>query len=899
MVQRNQQPANLDASRLGTVSIQQDNRPMQSVARPTDVTVNPLSERLISLANRLSDKVVDNYTESAYLRGANAAASGQSADELESSWLSRPFTTAGFADEDKRLQMSKVTADISSNMAELRKKTPAEFLQYLNDKTQGLFTDTSNMSNRGKQALLENQVTFNRTLIRTQAVENAKYNIEQKAQVYTTQGNTLATMMAQAKSTGDAQAYAESGAALTTWTKSILTDDKLPMSVRYGHVKALGQLLASQDLTAPVKGLIDSGLLKDMPSEDLAALQGSLRESEGRTQLQDHIGWYSQDAAMRTQQDTTGDVMPDQFAAHLNSGIASGAIKSVSEYESRLLEYQKGMQKTLKNGQISAAFSNGDSTTLLKYNVGPDEAANLTAQNMVKQGATSSQVATSMIQIGAAHGNPAAFKKAGSLMNPALSNFGTPGSEINPDDAAQIRTVTDTLNSAAAAGDKGVVMKFMETMSPDNQAKWAYITQQVQNGKSIAQASQAYQALESQNAGMTPQEKATDNAVRAETRSKVLANIQSQGYFSRTATGIMSIFSKDAQNEWNRRIASGDQQTSLELNSVRSAMGQEVLNIQRTQPWLSAEELETQAGARLSSRIMRVGGTWNSPGALLVAPQNQTPQSALGLPSNVDTGRLGDALNALATANAPEGYNASYSITQDPTTHQNVVAVEYVGKDGVLAPGTETQYLTSSAVQTQLDEDDRAAATANGAIYGSGTTIIDPQSNIGIRVNGVNTGRVDETQMLAARVATAHFEGIRNQTYRDTKGYETNGVGISSLSPYYSGRGSISGQWTPQDIQETFQKHSDYVAQQMFKTEANTGWSRDNPNQFQFMFQMGYQGGVNWTSGKPAYRELASSMRTGDLKGALSALRNTPAYQAAGNERKQFYEAALTQGMNE
>ena len=75
----------------------------------------------------------------------------------------------------------------------------------------------------------QNQLTFSNTLIRTQAAQHGKYLIEQRASMYNAQGNTLVTLAAQAKATGDGGAYANATAATMAWAKSILADEKLPL----------------------------------------------------------------------------------------------------------------------------------------------------------------------------------------------------------------------------------------------------------------------------------------------------------------------------------------------------------------------------------------------------------------------------------------------------------------------------------------------------------------------------------------------------------------------------------------------------------------------------------------------------------------------------------------------
>ncbi|MES9137015.1 hypothetical protein ABER38_12095, partial [Cutibacterium acnes] len=168
-------------------------------------------------------------------------------------------------------------------------------------------------------------------------------------------------------------------------------------------------------------------------------------------------------------------------------------------------------------------------------------------------------------------------------------------------------------------------------------------------------------------------------------------------------------------------------------------------------------------------------------------------------------------------------------------------------------------------------------------VYGDGKLFIDPTSNVGIRVNGVNTGGIDENQMLLARGKLIEFEGIRNQRYRDSQGVSTNGVGISDRSPFYADATASSGQggtvWGARAIHDSFVGHTNMVARQMPGQAVALGWDKANQAQFQFMMQMGYQAGSDWYRNSGAYGKLADAIRIGDDASALAALRSTPAYK--------------------
>ncbi|MES7885014.1 hypothetical protein U6Q47_12160, partial [Cutibacterium acnes] len=148
----------------------------------------------------------------------------------------------------------------------------------------------------------------------------------------------------------------------------------------------------------------------------------------------------------------------------------------------------------------------------------------------------------------------------------------------------------------------------------------------------------------------------------------------------------------------------------------------------------------------------------------------------LGLPADAAPDRIGRAISQLEQSKAPEGYQSQYSFQPDGSLN-----VTYFNKEGDVAPNTYS--ISPQAVRQRMDENDRAAATAGNEVYGDGKLFIDPTSNVGIRVNGVNTGGIDENQMLLARGKLIEFEGIRNQRYRDSQGVSTNGVGISDRSP--------------------------------------------------------------------------------------------------------------------
>lgn len=887
-VQRDAQPARLDPAAMTNVNIQPAGGPMSSASRPVGQTgPTDMGMRLLSLADQIADRAVQYSAESEYLKGANAAAAGQAQESLDSDPLTKPFQTGGFQDQAKRMQMAKAASDIATKMTEYRTKTPEEFGKVLNEQTQGIFNSTDGMTLNGRRSLMEQQLTFNNTLIKTQAAEHGKYLVEQRAQMYNTQGFTLASMVAQAKATGDEASYAAGAAQTLVWAKSIMTDDKLPLKVRQEQIVSMMGYMLSQDLRAPVETLLKTGIVDGIGMDDLAKLQTQVRESRSRTQLQDNQQLLDTFAMQQAQQDTAGNVSIDDWNKTLD-GLARNNLMSADKYVAENVQFLKNYAKNMKAAQVGNMYASGDQTGMLKLGATEEDGATAYIKSMTKQGADANTIAFGLLDIGAAHGYPSAYKQSAKILEPALSNFGTTD-EMSPDAETLVTTMLNKVDAAQTKGDKLAFSKLLGGLSPENQEKMVFLREQIKSGKTPNQAAQAYTKQQQDYAGLTPNQRSTILAQRQSDVNAVVQELDSQGRLSRIWSGLAGVFSDTSAGLYQARVASGDLTANTELSAVKAAYQEELQAVVLKNPQISKDGMAALASAQLAQRVARVGETTLSPGSVLVAPRGRTVQSMFGLDPNVTADRVGHAIGQLEQAKAPEGYEPVYQFAPNGT-----LSVSYMNKNGDVAP--HTVEIGADVVRKQIQDDDLAAATANNDVYGTGKLFVDKQTNLGLRVSGTNTAGVDEGQMLLARARLIEFEGVRDTPYRDGNG-NTNGVGIHYNSPFYE-PGNIGGQWTGAQIQRSFVKHSDMTAKRSVVTAQQLGWSTDNPNQFQFLMQIGYQAGVGWAQAKN-YKGLADAIRTGDASGALAALHSTPAYQQAGKSRQQYYDMTLTKGMQE
>lgn len=894
---RDQRGANLNAAQQGVPNVQQAQTPFSLAGRDTRIDTFPTEsiQRIMNMASNIAGQVTERAVEEEYLKGANAAASGQAVEDLDSNWLTAEFHKAGYNDQYKRMQMAQAASDISANMTEYAKMSPQDFLKVVDQKTQSIFNNTDGMTMNGRKALLENQLTFSNTLIRTQAAQHGKYLIEQRASMYNAQGNTLVTLAAQAKATGDGGAYANATAATMAWAKSILADEKLPLETRRTQVVSMMSNMLSQDLRTPVETAVNSGLFNDLPADDLAKLQGQIRESKNRTEVQDNMGLLEQYGQLNARQAVFGDVDPKTYTGILQQ-LADNKLISASGYSAAIEGYYKDYAKQAKANQLGQAYATGNQTYMLQQGASEQDGADAFIKARMKQpGATASSVAFDLLQVGAQTGFPSAYKSAAKLIEPALSNFGTV-EEMNPDAAATVTGLIDRVTVAENQGDKTAWTKLLSGLSEENQEKMVYMREQIKAGRTINQAGQGYIKQQQDYAGLTPAQKSQILTQRQSDVNSVVGSLEAQGFFSRTWQGLAGLFSDTQRNLFQARVASGDITAAQEMSEVSAAYREELQAVVLKNPNITKDGMEALASAKLANRVLRVGESTFSPGSVLIAPRNQTVQSMLGLPADVAPDRIGRAIASLDQSKAPEGFETSYSFMPDGSLN-----VQYFNKTGDVSPNSYR--ITPQAIQERIREDDRAAATANNEVYGDGKLFVDKNSNIGIRVNGVNTAGVEESYMLQARGKLIEFEGIRNQTYRDSTGVQTNGVGISNRSPYFA-EGQASGmkggtEWSPRTIHDTFVNHTNMVARQMPGQAAALGWSRDKDAQFQFMMQMGYQAGSDWYRSGGAYGKLADAIRVGDREQALQALSNTPAFKLSQDERKQYYIQTLLAGMQE
>jgi hypothetical protein len=440
---------------------------------------------------------------------------------------------------------------------------------------------------------------------------------------------------------------------------------------------------------------------------------------------------------------------------------------------------------------------------------------------------------------------------------------------------------------------------FMSGFPEDTRAKLMYMHEQMKQGMTPQAAAKASMAMQLQEAGMSPQQKAAVAESTAKEDLKTVNEITPMSMLSEWGKKFHSMFptqgGKEAANElaalpkgtlWgDNPRASEEAAAQYRLEIMKGAE-----RIRQSAPHLTSESAIRLAKADIAGRTIMTEN-----GGPLILPYGTDAAKKFGLDQsqgNVSNERIGLALDSMYK---PEkGNNARFKLDV-----QGNLTVEEFNKAGQRVKSPIT--MDSTEVGKKVNEMRQAEAEKYAAEKGHGVVRVDPESKQQVQFNGDNTVGVDSGLMFKLRDSLVKHEGVRSTPYEDLSGkvvdgkkIQTVGVGVSSHNPYYP-KVQADGTVAPQDIATSFKLASNSAADSAKRILQATGLQQAGPRGeagFMLFGELAYQSGGKFDSLR-SYGDMIKAIKLQDYDQALAALKSSPAYGWSGAVRKNHYETQL------
>ena len=847
------------------------------IAPNQESTADRIISSLIPLGTRMADNAFKEQLESKYLEGVQAAAQGQSEEELSTNPLTADWTTAGYRDTVGRVAVSQHQAQLQLDLPRLAQGTPEQFKDYMSEKRKPLQDQLVGMSKQQRAAMFGQMAN-------DEVAAQKKYTTSRSAWILEQEQKSIQQSMTVRRGNldaakGDMQLYQQEVQGFVgAIYKDVWQNPKLTPQMQLDMTRQAMEYASSSDNVAVYDGMKNTEvnfadgtkgtMMSRLSFEDQIKVDKAHRSAVDRVKVvrsQDFETWVAAKTTAWKDPNVGVTETYEEVDAQLRKAEESG-ILGIGKRESVLKDYFHAVATNGDNSVLAKAYSVGDQQTM--FSRGKDQDAGLKAWLKVNKDAPLPQVVQGLMVIGNNSGMDSALTQAGTYLKPAFAQLGY-GDEINPQNA---KLVTDTLSALAIADqtNPGAKSKFLQSMSPDQQDLALYMSELQKEGVAdpltVTRMARAKQLQDKQTGGLRTEMVA---AARKEDAT-VVQEIDDRQLLGTISQKAQSFFSADESAKLRMGTGRNWFENADRTAEIRAqgqiGLAEELAIISQTSPTLSAGSRKSKALASLAARTV---DTESGP---LTMPRGQSVQSYFGVPQYADQKYVGAAIDTMMKP--ADGNRIAWSV--DPTNkllYRELNEQNRVVKSGILDPKSVAPF-----VQSQLDAD---AAKASAQIG--------PGKNVqGVQFNGLNTANIEPAHMLALRSDIVASEGVNDKPYADSGGTSF-GVGIHQTNNHYQ-RPPPGGTYTPGQIRDTFMRASNDAAEMAQKTMLSIG-VKGEPY-LRLFGELAYQ------SPKSARDpDLLAYISLGDKAGALKALKETPAYKGSPDSRKAVYVSKLESAM--
>lgn len=847
-------------------------------------TVDRIMESVVRHGAPLAEKAFNNGLEEQYLKGVEAAAAGQSEEELQTSPLTADWTTAGYRDTQGRLAMAQQQADIASDMPTLAQGTPEEFAKYMATKRAPLLKQLEGMSRQQRAAQFGQMATDQATATKKYTSARSAYVLQQEEA--SIQASMSARRLAMDSSKGDLKVYASEVEGFTSALyKDIWSNPKLTEAHKVDLTKQAAEYAASSDNVAvhaamqSTRFVFPDGkegtLLDRLPFKDQIDVDKAQRAAMGRVKVERSADFETAVAVAEAEWADPNVGVTESYAdvkGRLDTARTAG-ILGAGKTESHLQAYFKAVARNRDNTRAAGAYTAGDAGEL--HRLGVSQADGLKATLKVLQKMPAPQAVQALMVIGNTTGQINAFEAAGAKLGPAIAQLGM-SDDIDPTNAELVLTTASQLTLAEKT-NTGAYSNFMKALSVEQQDMFAYTREAQAAGITDPLAAVKYARgkvlADGQQGGVRTA--AVQAAYKED--AKAVAEIDDRGLFSSISSAAAGWVSADAKTKTemsadglNRWFENADRAADVRA-TVQQEYGAELARVSKSNPYMGASGRQSKALASLSNRIL---DTDSGP---LIMPYGQNINTYFGVPQIADKELVAKAVSAMHVP--ADGNRMSWSITADNKLMYRELNSN--GKDvggGFLNPKDVTPKVNELLDQEAVEASDQ---------FGPG--VVRTVGGVSVQYNGENTAGVSEKDMLQIRNDLIDAEGVTNKAYEDGGG-KSFGVGIHSGNTFTQLPASQDGTYTQAQIDETFSLASNDAARQAARSMSNAGVS--GPKFMRLFAELAYQSPASARDPK-----LLAAVQVGDKTEAISALRETKAFKNSPTTRQATYLTKLNSAM--
>lgn len=918
MVQRTSERLNIETGRTPEVAVQGsgrvapqntggifDNQVATKHGNFTPVPtgqLDPVVAALFNVGMKVSDALIEQQQQQAYLDGALAVGTVESEDQLETNLLTRAWTRAGYRDTVGRLALADYEATISKDMTKLREMGPAQMQAYLQGKRRELQPVLQSMSQEARKQLFSQLVTSERASMAAHHKAHGEFIVQKTMQGHSARASVLNRKMFDTGGPGS-PGYQEAATALAAyvygdiWNGSLPTDAKVKLVQEIIESNMAQGDVALYDFAQQATTLTPDGeeitIWDAMPPAVQAELAGKYNTALGKHDYRINQNWWQKFEAVQDTLRQPGSNKPsfNTYYGLLREGVQARAI-SPEKMLSLADSYAKGLLDDSNKFDLTRAVATGQFGVIAASGESLSKANNTFIQTTLEEhGGNLALALPTLIRTANDHGNTDLMNKVGEYARTSIQALiDTTGDTPPSQEQLQVlSTITGLIDEAQGQGMRSRELAYFSGMTDNQKDFMLTVMEHTRNGSDPETAVRRTREQFDELKRLSPQELQARRIKLDKESRELFDDLQTRGYFANVGGMVGELFSQ--QIAANRGISTTTFMgwSDSQLDGVYSRLNDELRfefgELSRSLTHLSPEALAKKAVMNVSSRIFKLD---DGKGVMFI-PRNADMHSVFNAPAVANKELITKAVSQVINT-APELQGLD-DMKYRVDVRDGKMTVQVFDPDGEAVMGTTLDtaavYGVGERTQELIREEDRYA----NEVVGTGRVAKDPNTGATMNFNGQNGVGIRMENALEIRQSLYDFEGYRSKPYLDSEGNETVGVGFYS-SKYkpkatdYDANGNLK----PEVAQYLFYKASEDAMRSAQVAIQRNGLVADVDAQ-KLLANIAYHAGPAFHSKEYAgkgriYQDMLQAMARGDEEAALGYLVNSSVYQVHKKDGK-------------
>lgn len=854
-------------------------------------TIDPILGALFGVGMKVTDALVQQQQQQAYLDGALAVGTIESEDQLESNLLTRQWAKAGYRDTVGRLALSDYEAQVSKDMTKLRELEPKQMQAYLQGKRRELQPVIQSMSQKAREQLFSQLVTSERASLATHHQAHGEFIVNQTMNGLSSRASVLTQKLFATGAPGS-PGYDEAATALAAYVYGDIWNGPLPEDAKAKLIQEITESnMAQGDVSlyhflqqAPITGPDgeETTLWAGLPPKTQAEISGKYHTARGKHDFRVNNQWWDMFTEVRTSLDDPNAVHPSftDYDALLYSGVENGSISPEQRISLRE-RYAKNLLDNSKRFDNARAVATGNFGPLAGDDVSLEKASrDYMSVTVNEYGGDLAKALPTIIRTANDTGNTVLMGQVGEYVRTSVQALvdSTGDSPPSSEQFEVIKTMTRLIDDAQGEGMRSRELSYFAALNDEQTDMMLTVMEHVRNGSDTETAVRKTREQFDRLRNLTPQELQARRFKLDEDAREVFEGLETRGWIS-SAFGVFGELAS-SQIKANREISTrrfmgwSDSQIEGAYGQLKSELHHELGELARTNSHLSPEALAKKAVKNVSERTFKLG---DDKGVLFL-PRNANLHEVFNAPAVADKQMIQQAVSEQILNHPDVVGGGRDDLMYSAYVQDGKVSVQAIDPDGMFVMGvtldSDAVNGVGELVREKVLEEDKHGSN----VIGTGVEVTDPNTGASMRFNGQNSVGIRPENALEIRKSLHDFEGYRSKEYPDGKGMS---VGIGLHSKEYRPKPQHfdeDGNLRPEVAEYLFYKASDDMMLAADSAIKRHGLKHDVTAQ-KLLTNMAYQGGTGFAQSQNV-QGMLQAMAQGNEEYALMYLRRTAPYTA-------------------